>query len=490
MNKILLITTSFDDTLRASDVQHNSHYPLGLGYLHSFLEQAGHRVETLFLNDYTYDDCFATTTNTLKSFTPDFIGFQVLTGNRVTTFKLIEHINQAYPQIKLIIGGIHTTVMYEQILRKYPYLIAVLGEGEETLAEIVNDKEPALINGVAFNANGEIIRTKDRALIHDLDSLPFPKHDIFFTKGRTLASLLTSRGCPCSCSFCCLRSITQRKVRYRSPQNVVNEIEYLVNTYPDLKNIWMHDDSFFLNNQRVIEICDEIVKRNIRIGFICSGRMKPISLAMVKKLELAGFHHVLFGLESGAAEILKSSRKAISKEDAINAFTLFSKSSINVTAFLIVGLPGETPATVTETIELVQKLQKTKYTLYEDIGILSIFPGTEVYEIAKSKGFIDDNYWLTDQGACLYTAEHSREKLYEFKEMTLNHIALNRIFTREGFKAQKGMLPLVFTDAYFRKNFRKLLAKKVKSALGLDRTARKARIAYIKKLLGIQPGSR
>ncbi len=485
MNKILLITTSFDDTLRASDVQHNSHYPLGLGYLHSFLEKAGHHVETLFLNDYTYDDCFALAANTLKSLAPDFIGFQVLTGNRVTSFRLIEHINKAYPQVKLIIGGIHATVMYEQILRQYPYLIVVLGEGEETLAEIINNKELALIDGIAFNANGTIIRTKDRALIQDLDSLPFPKHEIFFTQERTLASLLTSRGCPCSCSFCCLRSITHRKVRYRSPQNVVDEIEYLVKTFPGLKNIWMHDDSFFLNNQRVIDICDEIVKRKIHIGFICSGRMKPISPEMVKKLEMAGFHHVLFGLESGAAEILKSSRKAITKDDAVKAFTLFARSPIQVTAFLIVGLPGETLATVNETIELVQTLQKIKYTIYEDIGILSIFPGTEVYEIAKSKGFIDDNYWLTDRGACLYTAEHSEEMLRAFKEKTLNHIALNRIFTREGFKAQKRLLPLLFTDSYFSKNFVRILSKKIKTALGLDRTTRKAKIASVKKLLGI-----
>ena len=496
MKKILLITTSFEDNLRTPDIQHNSHYPLGVAYLHSFLESAGNSVETLFLNDYKYEDCFDIACKMLINFDPDVVGFQILTANRVTSFNLIEYIHNTYPTMKIIIGGIHTTAMYKQILERYPYVVAVLGEGEITLLDIVNDKRPELIDGVAFNHNGQIIKTKDRQLIDDLDKLPFPKHETFFVNGRSIGSMLTSRGCPFSCTFCCLFSITNRKVRYRSAKNVVDEIEYLVDKYPDMANIWLHDDSFFLNNDRVIEICDEIIKRDIKIGFICSGRMKPVSLKMVEKLEKAGFHHVLFGLESGAAAILKFCKKGITKEDAINAFRLFAKSSIRVTAFLIVGLPGETAATVKETIELVQTLQKIKYTLYEDIGILFVYPGTEVYEFAKSKGFIDDNYWLTDQCIPLYAVEHSKEKLYEFKEMILNHIALNRIFTVEGFKAQKGLLPSIFTDRYMRKNFVRLLLRKIlsivisdekinkiKIALGLDRPTRKARIAFIKKLL-------
>ena len=492
MKKILLITASFENGLRPSAVQHNSVYPVGLAYLHSFLENEGNHVETLVLNEYRYEDCFEIADKMLINFKPDVVGFQILTSNRVMSFRLIEHIHKTYPNIKIVIGGIHATAMCEQILVKYPYLIAVIGEGEITLLEIINDKKTENIDGIAFNDKGKIIKTKDRALIDDLDKLPFPKHEMFFKKGRSIASLLTSRGCPFSCTFCSLRSISQRKVRYRSVKNVVDEMEYLTKTFPNLTDIWIHDDSFFLNNQRVIEICDEIINRGIKIGFICSGRMTPLNLEMVKKLEKAGFHHVLFGLESGAAKILQSCKKSITKNDAINAFKLFAKSPIRVTAFLIVGLPGETAATVEETIELIRNLQKIKYTLYEDIGILGIYPGTEAYEIAKSKAIIDDSYWLTDQDTPLYTGEHSKEKLYEFKEIILNHIALNRIFTIKGFKAQKGLLPLIFTDRYMRRNIRKLFVRmiivKIKKALGLDRATRKARIVFIKKLIGIKTG--
>ena len=492
--KIIFVTASFEEEQRSPEIQDNSHYPIGIGYLHSFIESQGHHVTTLFLNDYQPEACIDIVIRTIEESRPDFVGFQILTGNRVVSFRLIEYINNNYPSIKMIIGGIHATVMYKQILEKYPFLIAILGEGEITVSELLDKRKPLEnIDGIAFHHNGKIFKTNDRALIENLDELPFPKHNIFFNEIRRSGCILTSRGCPFSCTFCCLCSMSQRKVRYRSVKNVVDEIEFMKNEFNEMNSVWIHDDSFMLNNKRVIEFCDEIVKRRIKLEFICSGRMKPISPQMIKAMEKAGFKHVLFGLESGAEEILRTSRKAISKEDAINAFKLFANSSIRITAFLIVGLPGETHETVNETIELIQMLQKIKYTLYGDIGVLFIYPGTEVYEIAKIKGIIDDDYWLTEKNTPFYTAENSLETLLEFKETILNHIALGRIFTPAGFSAQKKMIPIIFKDHYMRMKFINLALSKIiskeftssfKKSVGLDRKTRKARMAFLKKTLG------
>jgi radical SAM superfamily enzyme YgiQ (UPF0313 family) len=394
------------------------------------------------------------------------------------------------------VGGIHVTVMYEQILNRYPYLTAVLGEGEITFYELVdNRKAYEDIDGIAFVKNGRIIKTKERALIENLDELPFPKHEVFFSDIRRCGCILTTRGCPFSCTFCCLCSISQRRVRYRSVKNVVDEIEFMRNKFPEMSSIWIHDDSFFLNNNRVIDFCNEIVKRGIEIDFICSGRMKPLSQQMVNAMEKAGFTHILFGLESGSKEILKSSKKAITKEDAINAIKLFVNSPIRVTTFLIVGLPGETIDTVKETIEFFQTLQKIRYIwIGDDLILLFIYPGTEVFEIAKKKGFIDDNYWLTDKNIPIYAAEHSIETLYQFKNMMLDHISLSRMFTSSGFAAQKKMIPLIYKDKYFRKKlFNQIFAllitrdtiNKLKKSIGLDRKTRKARIASLKKSIGL-----
>lgn len=451
----------------------------------------------MFLNDYKPEECIDIAIRSIDDINPDVVGLQILTANRVCSFKLIECIYAKYPIIKIIVGGIHVTVMYEQILEKYPFLTAVLGEGEITVSELI-DKRGKLedIDGIAFSVNGRIIKTKDRALIENLDVLPFPKHEIFFGDIRRCGCILTSRGCPFSCTFCCLCSISNRRVRFRSVNNVVDEIEYMTKHFREMSSIWIHDDSFFLNNNRVIDICNEIVNRGIKLDFICSGRMKPLNQQMINAMERAGFKHVLFGLESGARDILKASKKGITKEDAINAIKLFSKSSIRVTTFLIVGLPGETIETVNETIELFQYLQKIKYIwVGDDLIVLFIYPGTEVYEIAKRKGFIDDSYWMTDKCIPFYTVEHSIDELCEFKEIMLNNISLSRILTSAGFSAQKKMIPLAFKDKYFRSKLINQLSalvitrettNKIKNYLGLDRKTRKARISLIKKSIGLK----
>jgi len=499
--KVIFITASFEDEQRSSEIQDNSHYPIGLGYLHSFIESKGHDITTLFLNDYDPEECINIVIRKVEDINPDMLGFQILTGNRVCSFRLIEHIKSNYPDIKLIIGGIHVTIMYKQILEKYPSLTAVLGEGEITVSELIdNRKTLEEIDGIAFNRNGRIIETKERALIENLDELPFPKHEIFFNETRRCGCILTSRGCPFSCTFCCLCSISQRRVRFRSVNNVVDEIEYLINKFTEMSSVWIHDDSFFLNNNRAIEFCNEIVKRGIKIEFICSGRMKPLSQQMINAMEKAGFTHVLFGLESGAKEILKTSKKAITKEDAINAIKLFAKSSIKVTTFLIVGLPGETIETIKETIELVQTLQKIKYIWFgNDLIVLFIYPGTEVYELAKNKGFIDDSYWLTNKSIPFYTAEHSIETLIEWKNIMLDHLSLSRILTSSGFAAQKKMIPLIFKDRYMRRKLINQLStiiisrkttNKIKNYVGLDRKTRKARMAFLKKSIGLTSSPR
>jgi len=444
-SNILLLSSSFEDETRSATVHPDNHYPIGLGYIHSYLESKRHSVQTLFLNDYPFDQCLNIFEENIINFKPNIIGIQMLTNNRVSSFRIIEYLHDHHPSIRIIIGGIHASLMHEQILDKYPYLVAVLGEGELTFSELAESigagKNIDSIKGIAYcNDLGNIVRTPQRELIENLDVLPFPKHSAFFQNNRKVAGILTSRGCPFSCSFCCLDMVSRRKVRYRSVDNVIKEILYLKNSFPKLKTIWIHDDSFFLDNDRAISICDEIVKNKIKLKFICSGRMKPVSKKLVKSMERAGFTYVLLGLESGSAKILKNCHKGISPDDAINIFRLFKNSSIELATFLIVGLWGEDDNSISETIDLVRALQKIKYTFYGDIGVLYIYPGTEIYEIAKTAGIIDDNYWMSVNPVPFFTVEHGVDKLFEYKNTILNSVSFMRIFTKDGFKAQKAML--------------------------------------------------
>lgn len=435
-----------------------SMYPLGIAYLHAYLESRGHEVKTLFLGNYSWADCFNEVQKLVKDWLPDIVGFQILASTRVSAYRLIEYFHENYPQVKLLAGGIHTSIMYRQLITKYPYLIAVLGEGELTFADLADklwQEQPDLnkINGIAFYANGEIRTTPPRELIADLDSLPFPKHEIFFHPKRTTANILTTRGCPFNCSFCCLDTISRRKVRYRSISKVVDEVEWLVKTYPQITRIWIHDDTFFINNQRVIDFCDDVVRRGIKVKFVCSARFKPLSELMIKKLEEANFTGVLFGLESGNAEILKRAHKAITRQDVINAFRLFAKSKIDVYTFLIVGLPGETRATIRDTGLFIQELQKIKKVHFSTAGILTVYPGTEIYEISKEAGMINDNYWLKERPTPFFLVEHSQEELFALRELLLDYISYARIFRPRAFKLQWRRLPYIIKDRSLQTDF-------------------------------------
>ncbi|MCK4554482.1 B12-binding domain-containing radical SAM protein [Candidatus Parcubacteria bacterium] len=475
LKKVLLISSSFEGVslINASDYQPSgvktttvSHYPLGFAYLHSYLEPHGYDVRSLFLNNYDYEICFKKVAETMEQFSPEVAGFQIFTANRVSSYHLIEFLHKKYPNVKLIIGGIHATIMHKQLIKKYPFLIAVLGEGEATFFELIKElsgPNPNLtdIDGIAFYYNNFVIKTKSRELIENLDDLPFPKHEEFFKdKGRKSGCIITSRGCPFNCSFCCLESISRRRSRLRSAKNVVDEIEMMVNEFPQMTRIWVQDDNFFVDNKRVINICDEIIRRKIKMNFICSARIKPISQEIVKKLEQAGFNKILFGMESGNDEILRRAHKNITKQDAREAIKLFSNSKIIIGIFLIVGLPGETMATIKETANFIKELQRIKYFYISEVSILIVYPGTEVYEIAKDGGMINYDYWLSDSPTPLFTLENSKEQLFAFKNILLNHISLDNFFLPAGFKAQFIMIPHVIKYVYHHKTVLRSMASR------------------------------
>jgi radical SAM superfamily enzyme YgiQ (UPF0313 family) len=459
MVKLLLVTSSFEentapeyaDREKSLERRDGLHYALGISYLHAYMESRGHDVRSLFLNSFGWDLCFEDVARALKEFQPEIVGFQMLTQNRVSSYKLMEYIHTNYPEMKIVAGGVHATVMYEQLVKKFPYLTVVLGEGELTLDELAgtlkNGGELEKVEGIAFNRNGEVVKTDMRPLIKDLDILPFPKHALHFDRNRNFGALLTSRGCPCRCSFCALDSISRGVNRTRSVKNVMEEIEYMIQAFPQMRLIWIHDDTFFLDNARVMELCDEIIKRKIKMEFVCSGRIKPFSEKMARKLEEANFTKILFGLESGVDDILIKAHKGITQKTVLETFEILARTKLDVMCFLIVGLPGETEKTVLETAGFVKKLQRMKYVRYGDISTLMIYPGTEVCRIAKEKGQITDELWLTDAITPFYEVENSYAELERFKKLLLDNIAIDSIGSLDALKSQWEMVP--YAAGYF-----------------------------------------
>ena len=228
---------------------------------------------------------------------PDIIGISMMTHSRVAAWRLIRYIKDQHPDIKIVVGGMHVSVMYKQIAEEHK-VVCVIGEGEITLGELMerweNNEPIDKVNGIAYydEEQQKVVVTPGRALIEDLDVLPFPKHDLFLWEGKRMAGLLTSRGCPYKCNFCVLDAASRRKVRCRSAKNIVDEVEMILESHPSIDTVWIHDDAFMIMPDRTIEFCKEVVKRGIKTSFVCSARFRPISREVVMLMAEAGFKHV------------------------------------------------------------------------------------------------------------------------------------------------------------------------------------------------------
>ncbi|MAG50334.1 B12-binding domain-containing radical SAM protein, partial [archaeon] len=276
-----------------------------------------------------------------------------------------------------------------------------VGEGEETFYELIKaideNKDLEEVNGIVFRKNNEIIKTKPRELIKNLDEIPFPARDLLDLKlyessvtkkvsHENATYLFTSRGCPFDCVYCNAKSMWRRLTRFRSIQNVVDEIEECINKY-NLKEFNIGDELFTLKEDRVIEICDEIIKRNLEISWVCMSRVDTISSNMVKKMKEAGCKLITFGFESGSKEILKNIRKMTDIDKAEEAVNIVKKEGIGVYGNFMIGNPGETEETFNETLNFSRKLDLDKASFFITVP----FPGTDLYNMLKENGHLDKN---------------------------------------------------------------------------------------------------
>jgi radical SAM superfamily enzyme YgiQ (UPF0313 family) len=232
--------------------------------------------------------------------------------------------------------------------------------------------------------------------------------------------MMTSRGCPFGCTYCSTSAYWGRLWRPRSAKNVIEEIEYILQKMPFVEEIFFYDDTFTVDNQRVIDICDMIIKKGIKLRLKCSGRVDRVSREMLIKMKEAGFVDIAYGIESGSAQMLKSMHKCITKEQIKNAIDMTNEVGLIWHGYMLVGCPGETWETIDESVAFMKTLKNFDI---DAVSPLEIYPNTEVCRIAKEKGF-DDSIWLTEQKVPHYTYEHSEEEL---QKMAFTIVYKNKI---------------------------------------------------------------
>jgi anaerobic magnesium-protoporphyrin IX monomethyl ester cyclase len=370
--------------------------PLGLAFVAGALEQAGVEVQILDLVTHPYDrETFA---SLLASFQPRIVGSTSVTMTFDAGRKVIQDAKSIDPDIVTVMGGPHVSFCPEDTLAAVPELdLIVIGEGEGTIVDIAREAEGrrnwADVLGLAYRDNGTVRCTERRPPL-GIDSLPQPaRHLMPLGRYRALnmaISMTTSRGCPFSCIFCVGRRMLGPKVRYRDPQAVVDELEYLAGLgFPQVN---LADDLFTAKKSHCFAICDEILARGLRVKWSCFARVDTVSPDLLRKLKEAGCTAVAFGIETGNEEILKTIRKKITLPQVVAAVDMCCDAGVLPHASFILGLPGETPDTVAESVRFVKMLEARGAAC--GFHLLAPFPGTAVRDECEKYGLrILTNDW-------------------------------------------------------------------------------------------------
>lgn len=373
--------------------------PTFLAYAAAVLEDEGLDVELIDCRPFYLDVGY------LREKIDARVGLVVLQTSTPTIEDDIETagaLKAGNPGLKVALVGPHVTIFDEEILRARPEIDFVArGEYDYTIRDLAlclkTGGDLSSIEGLSFRRNGGVVRNKARPLIEELDLLPFPAHHFLPVEkyyeplfiGRPALRLITSRGCPYKCTFCAWPEVMYgRRVRTRSPLNVADEIEFLKKRY-GIKQFYFDDDTFIIDKRRVGAICDEIMRRGIKLPWDCLGRVDTVDLNLLQKMAKAGCAMIRYGVETSSQPILDNCKKGIKTEQVAQAFRLTRQAGIRSHATVMFGLPGESPASIEATIEFILKLNPD----YVQFSIATPYPGTEFYQEAAGKGWLIAKRW-------------------------------------------------------------------------------------------------
>lgn len=365
--------------------------PLGLLYIAALLEKNNFSVKIFDI--YPYDD---RDMEKIIAYKADVIGMTILTDYWSRAKHVAEKISSAIAESVFIIGGVHVTALPERSYDELKANIGVIGEGEITMLElcsrIADGQSWNEVAGIIYkDKNGKFIRTAGRPHIENLDDLPFPaRHMLEFENylvppgiirghwTERSTTVMTSRGCAFSCIWCGTQNIFGRKVRYRSVDNVIDELQHLSEKYR-IDTIWFVDDTFTLKKNRVMEFCEKIQARNMKLVFGCQAHVKTADEEMFMAMRRAGFVQLDFGVESGSDKVLDALKKNSNAEAIKRAFKLAKKAGLRTLATFMFGLPTETEEDVEKTFRLAKEIKPN----FTSSFFLTPYPGTELMDLVE-----------------------------------------------------------------------------------------------------------
>ncbi|MEW6095220.1 MAG: radical SAM protein [bacterium] len=334
----------------------------------------------------------------IQQTSPDVVGITTTTFTLIDVLNIANIVKKINRNIYVVLGGPHVGIYPQETLAHNPVDSIIIGEGEITFCELVkhlsDGKSLDGLKGVGFKRNGQTFINQHREYIQDLNTLPFParhllplnKYYSIHGQKEQMTTMFASRGCPYNCLFC--YHAFGKKFRFRSPKNVVDEIQEIMNL--GIKEIFFFDDLFTVKKDIVMGICDEIIKRKLEVIWEIRARINTIDKEMLQKLKEAGCTRISYGVEAGTDRILKVLRKGITIDQVIEAFKLTKAFGFITYADFMIGSPGETKDEILKTIQFAQKINPD----FVQFSITTPYPNTDLYQLGLDKKIFEEDYWL------------------------------------------------------------------------------------------------
>ena len=446
----------WQDTGRAGTL----YYPIWLSYATAVVEQ---EYETRLVDAPAWNWSREDVIEDVKRFKPDLIVMDSSFPSLKNDIEVAEEIKRNC-EAKIVLVGPPASQFPDEILSSDGIDIVARWEYDFTVRDIAKALEENRdfkdIKGISYKENGKIIHNPNREFTtsEDLDRIPFvskvyKKHlnirDYYLSSSLyPEVQIFTGRGCPYLCTFCSwTQTLMGRKYRVRSISNVLDELEWIQENLPEVKEVFFEDDTFTINKKRVLEFCKEYRERGLDITWACNARA-DLDYETMKEMKRANCRLLIVGYESGSDEILRNIKKGITVEQIRRFAKDARRAGLLVHGDFIIGLPGETK----ETIELTRKLIKETKPDILQVSVASPFPGTEFYKWCEENGYLlinDPNEYLDEQGhqkAIIsypwLTAEEIVQKVDSIlKEYYLSlgyvPVALKQVFRKRGIEEAK-----------------------------------------------------
>jgi len=365
--------------------------PMGIASIAAVLEREGYQLAVLDANALRLgsEDITSAVSDA------DIVGLTAMTPTINAAMNIARWLKQANPNLVLIIGGPHATLLPEETLANAPEIdIVVRGEGEETIVELLRALEgkDSLdgIPGISYRRNDNMVSNPPLSSKVDLDSLPFLAYHLLPWQryrphpphGRAFpfAAIITSRGCPYQCAYCS-KPIFGYKFKAQSPERVIEEIGYYQKKF-GAREIAFYDDVFTLNKKRAYAIADGIMKQGLKIDWTCETRVDLVDIELLRPMKQAGCYAIAYGIESASPEIMKTLKKGISLDQVEEAVRTTREVGLQTIGYFMLGSPGETPETIRQTIDFAKNLKLD----FAQFAITTPFPGTKLYSIYLKNG--------------------------------------------------------------------------------------------------------